>query len=699
MMKMQESIKPRTDSLWMALLTLSAVVLISGLSGCKSTSAVRGYRHAGIVMDDQQRPVANATVEIYRHIAESSYLSSDLALEAKVRTDDRGVFWFPVLDPATMLVARAPTGALTWQSVSHLKSNDLPVFLIIAEPAEIAGRVVNPSGQPVAGAEVWAAEAVCLTRLGEERLGSGRLTGKPAREFFRTRTAADGRFLLQGVPSNCGVNLAVTKPGLAMREPDLNPDNRNPYLTQCAAGQRDVRLVVEPAATIQGRVFEQTTGRPLGGVVLWLRRDAATHSFFSGREPIESESDGRFRFDGVASGAYHIIAHIGPRTDAMPDWVAEPVAVAANSGQMLSGVAVPMIKGGILEVTTVDQESRQPLGGALVAANKPFYQANASSSPQGTTRFRLPPGEYQFSAMKGLWAGDLGRTTVEDGHTNHVKAELSPPRIFTGTVWGPGGIPAPDVHVSVRGGNGESIRTDAQGQFRMVWNPRSLSSEDAGARLGCLFARDWTRDLAVGSDIDSTTTKLDLTLKPGLTLAGRVTAEDGTPVPNAHTKLMLMLSNLRSGSSVSLDQGASLTDAQGQFEFRVLPQGRSYRIQVGADGHGFISRELKMDETRTNHLELAFVLKRANLTLAGRVVDSEGSPLAGAFLSVSGTGQPHNSARTDADGRFELQRVCAGPVQVSALYQSSFVSVPAEGGDTNLLIKIAVKKPAEPPAP
>ncbi len=675
----------------------SAAALALGLSGCRSTHASRISQHSGLVVDDQHHPIANATVEIYRRAPVNSFLSSELELKGTARTDDQGAFRFPVFDPATVLVAQEGKRT-TWQTAWRRTLSDPPLTLVLTQPTEIAGWVASTNGQPVAGAEVWVAEAYCLTPLDEGRLGSGRLTGKPARDRFRTHTTADGHFRLEGLPANCGVNLVVIKPGMAMREPSLNPDKSNAYLMQCCAGERDVELDMEPGADIQGKVLVHASGRPIGGARLWLRRDEGTYSFYSGREPVESAPDGSYKFSDVASGAYHVMARFSSADAVMPEWVAEPVPVTVVPGQKLSGVEVPAIKGGILEVRVLDQKSRQPLEGAYVASDKPYDQVSASTPENGTARFHLPPGEYQVSAVKGMWSSEYGKVEVKRGQTSYRQFELTPPLILAGTVHDPSGAPAPDVRIIVRtGGKGLETSTDRQGRFQATWNPFSLGSRSP---WNCVIARDWSRNVAAESSIDAATTNLDLALQPALTLAGQVTDIDAKPITNAHLGLMVHLRGLGSGATFpGLDQTPSRTDAQGRFEFRVLPQGLAYGVQVSADGYGFVSRELKPEETKTHRLDLAFMLKQANLRLAGRVVGTDGKPLAGAYLSATGEGQPRGSARTGADGSFELNHLCAGPVQVGALYQGKFESVPAKGGDTNLLIKISVKDPSEGSTP
>ena len=69
------------------------------------------------------------------------------------------------------------------------------------------------------------------------------LGGKPGRECFSTRTAADGKFVIQGFPTNAAADLAVSKPGKALRE--LQRDDISPDTLRCRAGQQDIKLVVE----------------------------------------------------------------------------------------------------------------------------------------------------------------------------------------------------------------------------------------------------------------------------------------------------------------------------------------------------------------------------------------------------------------------------------------------------------------------
>ena len=662
---------------------LCAVGLALGLIGCMGLRTPQGSRISGTVVDDQRHPVAKATVEVYQSTTVNQFLPTDMKLTRTVQTDNQGAFELPAFDQGSLLVAHKPGWAPGGGPIGDRRES--PLLVVLRSPTEIVGRVVDGNGQPVAGAEVWASAVSSITLLGEGRLSAYRMTGKPARELFKARTAADGRFILDNIPTNGGANLVVTKPGMAMREPILDPDNINLHHTQCLAGERDITLVMEPAGEIQGTVIVPATGRPVGGARLWLQRDHGTFSLFNGREPVTSGPDGTFRFGDLAAGSYHIHTRFGVPADGLPGWVADTIPVLVAAGQTVSGVRIPAIQGGILEITALDQQSRKPLAGVPVTASKRDYQGLAYTSTKGTARLRLPPGEYDFSALKQPWSFAWSKANVENGRSTRHQLQESPPLSLTGTVLDCSGEPAANVRLAVHPYSSDETKTDPHGRFQINW-----ASKDHG--LHCLVARDWARNLAAASDIVATSRNLELHLQPGLTLAGQVADEDNRPIAEARLGLTLTLRNSTTSTSTDLDKAPMQTDAHGRFEFAVLPQGRDYSVSVLAKGYGSARRSLKSVETETNRLELRFVLKTANLRLSGRVVDTEGKPLAGAYVTVSGAGQPTRPAQMAVDGHFEFKNLCAGAVQVSAMCQESLGSVKAQAGDTNVLVRIDTKQ-------
>ena len=182
----------------------------------------------------------------------------------------------------------------------------------------------------------------------------------------------------------------------------------------------------------------------------------------------------------------------------------------------------------------------------------------------------------------------------------------------------------------------------------------------------CILVRDAEHNLAAAQDIDEDTTKLDLKLAPGLTLAGRAEC-DGKPVTNATAALVFW-----TGRSGMWLQGLARTNTPGQFEIPALPPGRRYGVIVSAPGYGqkqLYNFDVSADAGRQ---ELDPVeLKLANLKLAGQVLDADNNPVAGCYVNLNGDGQPNANVRTDRNGRFAFEHVCEGTVRLSANYQQT----------------------------
>ena len=216
-------------------------------------------------MDADGKPVAGAVVECYQYgSARHAVRRQRDGGETAVTTGTNGAFEFRVSPVTTVLLGRKPGLAPAWSQYWNLTKDVTEQRLIFTPPTTLTGVVVDEADKPVADAEVWVYYA-CIVREREEGgMSYAYLNGKPGRDYFSTRTAADGKFVIQGFPTNASADLAVSKPGKVLREPQrdgISPDNM-----RCQPGQQDVKLVVEPAGSIEGKVVAQETGQPLAGM-------------------------------------------------------------------------------------------------------------------------------------------------------------------------------------------------------------------------------------------------------------------------------------------------------------------------------------------------------------------------------------------------------------------------------------------------
>ena len=237
-------------------------------------------------------------------------------------------------------------------------------------------------------------------------------------------------------------------------------------------------------------------------------------------------------------------------------------------------------------------------------------------------------------------------------------------------------------------------QTDAEGRFSMTFDPRQMGSSGEGGPI--VVARALARNLAVAVDLEEGATNASVHLEAALTLAGRITDADGKPLTNAQAQVWFHTARMSSNLGAPVR-----TDAEGRFEIKALPQSRQYTVGASAKGFGQEQRNLPALDTPTNRIELEpFQLVRANLRIAGVVLDDDDKPVARASIYSHGEKQPNQSAQTDAKGQFTMDKVCPGPIQLSVNNRSGgYASATAEGGDTNIVVRMSSSRAVRMAAP
>lgn len=664
----------KTTRLW----ALGSALLVA-LGAWAQTETNRPATLKGTVVGAAGSPVAGATVGIYAINAGAGSGPEDVQLEGQVVTDAQGSFEFagrPRGGFATLL-ARKPGLAPAWIDLRRLASQ--PQRLVLTPPATLAGTVVDETGKPVRGAEVTVALASRETPAETGGRVMAYLTGKLARECFSARSGADGQFRIEGFPTNASALLTVRLPGKALRS---TAEQQAADTLPWQAGQEGIRLVIEPAGIIEGRVTVQGSSTEVPVARLTLRSEGIGFVIPpDASEDTLSKSNGTFRLTDVPAGTYRLHATFG--TNMPPDWVAAGVAVTVESGQTAGNLEIPAMRGGLVEVAVVSAEDRKPLEGVSLNVYRERDQTAATSGADGRALLRLPPGDYQLFAQHPGGSMQQSSVTVEADRTNRVEIELAGPRKLTGVVRRPDGQPASGLPVRIVLGYSpeeEGAQTDLAGKFEVGWNPQGHGGME---RTSSLLIRDPERGLAVAQDIGEDTGALDLRLEAAMTIVGRVEC-DGKPVTNVTVALVFWTGN----NGMHLPGLATGTNAPGRFEIAALPVGRRYGLQVSAPGHGqrFIDA-VPADEAKRVELD-PIELKPANLKLSGQVVDADDKPVAGVHVNLHGEGQPNATARTDRGGRFTFTQVCEGSARLFANANNAHGNVSAEGGDTNVVLRL-----------
>lgn len=639
----------------------------------------------GTVVDADQHPVAGVEVVCYPP-GEKAITNAQGKAELPVRatTDAAGNFRLAAVrrpDAAISLIARKPGFAIGWCAVRPADKSAPLIYL--NKPTVLAGAVLDENAKPIAGAEVHVSAGLLGKSLDPYEMQSRLIGDQAARDCFSARTGPDGQFRLENFPETATAELIAEISGRTMRW-NLNAMTVDGY--RFHAGQREIRLVMEPVGCVEGRIaFDRAMPQPLPAAYLTLLpEDATSWRNVNGRKPDESAADGTFRLENLGPGRYFVKAAFGSNS-VEAGWVADPVRVSVESGRTSRGVELKALTGGFLEVAVTGETNSLAMSKIEIETSKEGYQVSDRVGTNGLVLLRLPAGDYQMHALRNHSRIASGSAHVDNGVTNRAEIEVSQPKQLTGVVLGVDGKPVPDMPVRLVGRFGHvelEPKTDAQGRFSMDFDS---GSRDYGNNVvPCLLVRDVAHNLAAAHEIDDGEDgSIELKLAPGLMLAGKVEC-DGKPVTNCAAAVIFWTG--RSGMHLT---GMNTARSPGQIEIPALPPGRKYGLVFSAPGYGqksVLDIGAPADPGRVE-LDVA-ELRPANLRVAGQVLDGEDKPVAGARVYMYGDSQPSGNAETDDLGRFAFEQVCEGQVRVNASFQNSHGNASVEGGDTNIVIRL-----------
>jgi Carboxypeptidase regulatory-like domain len=634
-------------------------------------------KFSGTVVDARGNPVANASVVCYQYPPRTGFGPVDLAAKQHATTDGQGAFEFPAFQGMGIVVVTKAGFAPGWRTwyAAPLETQKI----VLGSSSALAGVVVDETGQPVADADVWVSAALntALTDYGQP----SQLFGKIAHNLFSARTSADGKFRIENFPADAQAILSVKKTGMAMHPTEsVIRYDQLPF----RAGQDDITLILDPAGSVSGTVVVRGTGQPLPGAVVGLEPVASEMRYLLlDMGTAVSAADGSFQIADVPAGSYQVTAIW--TNEPVADWVADPVSITVAASQAANGVQIQAYKGGVVEVTVRGKNNHEPLADAVAQVSSQDFNRASSTGTNGMAYFRVPPGQYTVFANKPDWSQAQEQATVTDGQTTLVTVELGAPHEIAGTVRDASGAPVADASVGVfpnYSGPGPGAVTDARGHYDLTWQkPGYVGMADQSSYL---VVRDSERKLAAIQSMDETTTNLDVVLKPAMSLSGRVQDITGRAITNAMAYIILYKENM----GFTISRRRILSDEHGRIQAEGLPMGERYQLSVSAPGHGNAVQEMDAADPKADHHDFPpLILKIADRKLAGRVLGTNGAPVAGVQVWMYGEGQPNGNATTDANGRFYYDAVCEGALTVNANYKGLSGSAEALGGDTNVVIR------------
>ena len=462
-------------------------------------AATNATTFRGTVTGADGKPVAGAAVEYweYSEALEDPFLPESSAVKKQAVTSGAdGRFSFPISFSVGTILAKKAGLAPAWKLLNQTpySARETEGKLEMMAPGILEGTVVDGSNKPVAGAEAFVLMAF------DDQSQSGAVTwnallGKQARDLFSARTDSAGRFRIENFPSNATAMLAAESPGKISRPPEDAAHGLES--AGYRVGQPEIKLLLEPAGSIEGQITGGENNVPIAAAQLMLIPDSQ-QGFMPGRAPEKSTANGTFRFDRVLAGSYSIRASFGTNNDS--GWAAETVPVTVTTGQTNRGVQIKAVRGTLLEVTVLNQTNRKPQPGVNVTAIQDESPFQGITDSNGVARVYALPGDYQVAAFLRPRSSGQTSATVEAGKTNRVEIELAetatgrvgsePVKKISGIVHLPDGKPAVGASVQLisPGLRGKDRRTDANGKFELEWNPHQFGGQSD--MTACVLARD-----------------------------------------------------------------------------------------------------------------------------------------------------------------------------------------------------------------
>ena len=535
-----------------------------------------------------------------------------------------------------------------------------PVAAADAEPGfKVAGVVHLPDGKP--------ASALAFQVVGDF-----------ASSDKKRQTDAEGRFSFQLDPGRYGRSDAT----FCLLVRDTVRNLAVAHELEEGSGPLDLRL--EPALTLVGNAV--CDGKPVAGataaLVFWSGNSGQHLTGFC----VGTNTPGHFEIPALPPGrryGFYVSA---------PGHGQKYVNVTETADAARVEIDPVELKPANLKCAgqVVDADDKPVLNAYVNLQGEGQPNGQAKTDKDGRFRFeQVCEGPLRLYAnARGAYAN----LSAEGGDTNVVlklgESSSSYDGVKThklsGIVTDPDGKPASGVRFKVfpDGGGSREVKAGTNGAFKLTWSLQEWQLQQGGSAV--LVIRDTVRNLAAAEDLSEEVTNLNVQLKPGLTLAGRVEGADGKPIADASISLMLMAARTYS----TVDEKAITTGADGKFEIKALAAGPQYVISAQAKDRSHVQQQIEAN-TETNRIELEpFVLKVADRVISGQVTDLNDKPLSGVNISISGEDQPQASATTDSKGRFSF-KVCEGTVSLFASGQNGgYANASAEAGDTNVVVQL-----------
>jgi len=592
------------------------------------------------------------------------------------KTDRQGRFQFAHLAPGnyTIRSVTPPPGSAwialyTWKphGVRQVNLGDGATAdeeLRLPRGVRLRGRVLDEKGKPIGGAGV----SCGLDKASEA--GKPSVYQMPGQSYLATaKTDAAGRYVLGAVTQET-YTVTISPPDGS----DLAPARLRGINAVLGADVPLQDVTLYASGTLIG-VATGADGKP-------LPKAAASVSLWTGRHSTaQADAAGRFVLTGLPTGSHDVSVTPPPGATCCPK-VFEAVAVigglsveqqfALPAGARLSGSVTDASGKPVAGATVSVRHGYSERGRATTDAAGKFRLAGLSATLQ---RGRAPrrPATWKLTVMPPQAATQLLTTSVPlpgvpaPGQSRAVSVTMKPAGAVTGVVTGPGGKPVAGCHVTAsrrvgRGGISSTglTRTGPDGRFLLAGiSPGSWSITAAPPpESGLLGGAAASRAIPAGK-----TTTVNVALRRGATVVGKVTTSAGKGLPGAEVRLQPGRGTTPTLWMPGMNQRqmVAYTGPDGTFRIPAVPPGK-HKLQCHPINPEIRAAETEVAVSGTGE-------HRANLQayLTGSIegtVRSGGKGLARGSLYLTlkpaNGGTRYASAHPDNQGRYRIARLVPG---------------------------------------
>jgi uncharacterized GH25 family protein len=601
------------------------------------------------------------------------------------------------------LFARGPDGRIGELSMYGREvPGSGPSTIHLVAVGEVTGRFRTSDGKPIVGVELQAQQFARTDNLHEAARPNHIAIPTWIMAEYHVKSDAEGKFRVASIPVGYRAFVSVTTDGYGRG-----------YLQ--AEADKPLDIALPPAGRLRVKLAGAVEPKGAKGLTFWLFSTVATpaanvfHPRASGELDGTAEcvipnlAPGRYRVElrpsitnaVRGSGPAEVVVETGKTTDATV--TLEPQArmsgrvVDADTGKGMANVPV------YLERTT----DRQPVAGG---------NGEVRTDADGRFEGYGPPGQWVRAWIYSPPSGYTPPARARDSNDS-VKLDISKPQAF------------PDIklrrsvtlRVSVVDAAGKPVSRPE------VWSGRLDNREPALGQVitktdGTFTMAELGPDAVVAPRVrkgdavnvpdpvevvkQGGPVTITLSEKNGCRVGGRVTDDAGRPLEGARVAVTWHFQGLGPEASYGTSRAVEVltTDADGRFTSGALWPRDRYQVVVSHERFGKAESNQVQGEAGQVHDLGTVRLVATGKAVRGKVVGTDGKPLAGISLMQRGDGPVVTTAKTGPDGLFALAGFFDRPGFVlikSEGYRATAVAV-RPGGEP---VTVTLRKADEPPAP